>query len=34
MEHLAAQKARKEWPKVWNSLDRKRLRKWMPMPGQ
>jgi len=34
MEHLAAQKARKDWPKVWKSLDRKRLRKWMPMPGQ
>src|SRR5437899_4054973 len=34
MEHLAAQDARAKWPKVWNSLDRKRLRKWMPMPGQ
>jgi CHAD domain-containing protein len=30
MEHLAAQKARKDWPKVWKALDRKRLRKWMP----
>jgi len=31
MEHLAAQKARKDWPKVWKSLDRKSLRKWMPI---
>ena len=30
MEHLAAQKARKDWPKVWKALDRKALRKWMP----
>ena len=30
MEHLAAQKARKDWPKVWAALDRKALRKWMP----
>src|SRR3989442_224412 len=29
-----AQQARRKRPKVWNSLDRKRLRKWMPMPGQ
>jgi CHAD domain-containing protein len=29
MEHLAAQKARKDWPKVWKALDRKSLRKWM-----
>ncbi|HSS93833.1 MAG TPA: CYTH and CHAD domain-containing protein [Candidatus Dormibacteraeota bacterium] len=30
MEHLAAQKARKDWPKVWKALDTKRRRKWMP----
>ena len=30
MEHLAAQDARAKWPKVWKSLDRKRVRKWMP----
>jgi CHAD domain-containing protein len=30
MEHIAAQEARAKWPKVWKSLDRKRLRKWMP----
>ncbi len=30
LEHVAAQKARKDWPKVWKALDRKRLRKWMP----
>jgi CHAD domain-containing protein len=30
MEHLAAEEARKRWPKVWKSLDRKRLRQWMP----
>jgi CHAD domain-containing protein len=29
LEHVAAEKARKDWPKVWNALDRKRLRKWM-----
>ncbi|HEV3103745.1 MAG TPA: CYTH and CHAD domain-containing protein [Candidatus Dormibacteraeota bacterium] len=29
LEHVAAQKARKDWPKVWKALDRKRLRKWM-----
>ena len=29
MEHLAAQQAREQWPKVWKALDRKRLRKWM-----
>jgi CHAD domain-containing protein len=29
LEHVAAEKARKDWPKVWKSLDRKRLRKWM-----
>src|SRR5216683_2616286 len=29
MEHLAAQKARKDWPKVWKASDRKSLRKWM-----
>jgi CHAD domain-containing protein len=31
LEHLAAQKARKDWPKVWKALDRKRLHKWMPV---
>jgi CHAD domain-containing protein len=31
LEHVAAEKARKDWPKVWNALDRKRLRKWMAM---
>ena len=30
LEHIAAQDARKQWSKVWKSLDRKRLRKWMP----
>jgi len=31
VEHLAAQRARKDWPKVWKALDRKSLRKWMPV---
>jgi CHAD domain-containing protein len=31
LEHLAAQKARRDWPKVWKALDRKRLHKWMPV---
>jgi CHAD domain-containing protein len=30
MEHIAAEDARKKWPKVWNALDRKSLRDWMP----
>src|SRR5216684_2702002 len=30
LEHIAAQKARKEWLKVWQALDRKPMRKWMP----
>jgi len=30
LEHLAAQKARKDWLKVWSALDRKPMRKWMP----
>jgi len=30
LEHLAAGKSRSEWPKVWESLDRKKLRDWMP----
>src|ERR1700674_1879281 len=30
MEHVAAEEARKKWPKVWKSLDRKSLRDWMP----
>lgn len=28
-EHMAAGDARARWPKVWKSLDRKRLRSWM-----
>src|SRR5207244_2477676 len=30
LEGLAANEARSKWRKVWNSLDRKRLRVWMP----
>ncbi|HZK73661.1 MAG TPA: CYTH and CHAD domain-containing protein [Clostridia bacterium] len=30
MEHVAAEDARKRWPKVWKALDRKNLREWMP----
>ena len=30
MEHVAAEDARKKWPKVWKALDRKSLRDWMP----
>jgi len=30
LEHIATQKARKEWMKVWQALDRKPMRKWMP----
>ena len=30
VEHLAAEDARKKWPKVWKSLGRKSLRDWMP----
>src|SRR5256714_2388883 len=30
LEGIAAEKARSDWPKVWKSLDRKRLRAWMP----
>ena len=30
IERIAAQKARAGWRKVWNALDRKRLRSWMP----
>jgi CHAD domain-containing protein len=30
MEHVAAEDARKRWPKIWKSLDRKNLRAWMP----
>ncbi len=30
MEHMAAEEARTKWPKVWKSLDRKRLHQWMP----
>ena len=30
MEHVAAEEARKKWPKVWKSLDRRSLRDWMP----
>jgi CHAD domain-containing protein len=30
MEHIAAEEARDQWPKAWASLERKRLRQWMP----
>jgi len=30
MEHVAAEDARAKWPKVWQALDRKSLRDWMP----
>jgi CHAD domain-containing protein len=30
MEHIAAEDARAKWPKVWEALDRKSLRDWMP----
>jgi CHAD domain-containing protein len=30
MEHVAAEDARSKWSKVWESLDRKTLRSWMP----
>jgi CHAD domain-containing protein len=30
MEHLVAEEMRKRWVKVWEALDRKRLRQWMP----
>jgi CHAD domain-containing protein len=30
LEGLAAQEARARWPKAWKSLDRKKLRDWMP----
>jgi CHAD domain-containing protein len=30
LERIAAAKARAQWPKAWRSLDRKRLRSWMP----
>ena len=30
MEHVAAEDARKKWPKIWKLLDRKNLRAWMP----
>ena len=30
MEHVAAADARAKWPKVWNNLNRKSLRSWMP----
>ena len=29
LEGIAASQARAQWPKVWDSLDRKRLRDWM-----
>ena len=29
LEGIAAVQARAQWPKVWDSLDRKRLRDWM-----
>ena len=30
MEHIAAEDARARWSKVWDALDRKQLRQWMP----
>lgn len=30
LEHMAADAARAKWPKVWDALNRKRLRDWMP----
>ena len=30
LEHIAANEARAAWPTVWESLDRKQLRGWMP----
>jgi CHAD domain-containing protein len=30
LERIAAEKARVDWVKAWQSLDRKRLRSWMP----
>jgi CHAD domain-containing protein len=30
LERIAAERARAEWPKAWGSLERKRLRTWMP----
>ncbi len=30
LEHIAAGKSRGDWPKAWKSLDRKKLRDWMP----
>jgi CHAD domain-containing protein len=30
MEHIAAEDARSKWPKVWQAMDRKSLRAWMP----
>jgi CHAD domain-containing protein len=32
LEHMAAAEARAKWPKVWKSLNRTRLRQWMPTP--
>jgi CHAD domain-containing protein len=30
LEHMAADAARAAWPQAWQSLERKRLREWMP----
>ena len=30
VERLAAEESRRQWPAVWQSLDRKKLRDWMP----
>jgi CHAD domain-containing protein len=30
LEHIAAGESRADWPKTWKSLDRKKLRDWMP----
>jgi hypothetical protein len=30
LERIAAEEARTQWPRIWQSLDRKKLRDWMP----
>jgi len=30
LERIAADKARDDWPRAWDALDRKRVREWMP----
>jgi CHAD domain-containing protein len=29
LERIAADKSRRDWPKAWDALDRKRVREWM-----